>query len=326
MSASFMTEFIPDEVRHNIDQPSLQRKFVGNLCESSDRYVINVLQWNILAQALSYSEGNFNRVKSEMVQYETRRWRILEQILIHQPDLCSLQEVDIYNCFLKEQLRKYGYECFFTEKPNSRCLSFQHDQKNFKGPDGLLLCFKTSTFKEISRNTSDLPNDGRYGRQVFSILELEYLPLSSRVVFIGTHFKAKKQFAASRTNQAATIVTYVNNKYPTSTNLIIAGDFNGQPDEPCYDVLIKSGLQSAYRTLMNNHEPAFTTWKFKSREENKEKEESATIDYIFYQPENLIPIAYLAFPEKRTIGPNGLPSATYPSDHLALQVVFRVEK
>lgn len=85
---------------------------------------INVLQWNILAQgiefykrkiifmisflALSYPEGNFNRVKTEMVAFETRKWRILEQILIHQPDLCSLEEMDIYDCFLKDQLPKYG--------------------------------------------------------------------------------------------------------------------------------------------------------------------------------------------------------------------------
>jgi hypothetical protein len=58
--------------------------------------------------ALSYPEGNFNRVKNEMVRYETRKWRILEQILINEPDLCSLEEMDIYDCFLKEQLPKYG--------------------------------------------------------------------------------------------------------------------------------------------------------------------------------------------------------------------------
>jgi mRNA deadenylase 3'-5' endonuclease subunit Ccr4 len=75
---------------------------------------------------------------------------------------------------------------------------------------------------------------------------------------------------------------------------------------------------------MNNHEPSFTTWKFKSREENKEKEESRTIDYIFYRSENLTPIAYLEFPTKMEIGQNALPSATYPSDHLALQSIFLI--
>ena len=58
--------------------------------------------------ALSYPDGNFNRVHKSTVAYETRKWRILEQILIHKPDLCSLEEIDIYSCFLKEQLPKYG--------------------------------------------------------------------------------------------------------------------------------------------------------------------------------------------------------------------------
>lgn len=68
----------------------------------------NTIQLLVFFLALSYSEGNFVRVKNETVAFETRKWRILEQILIHQPDLCSLQEMDIYDCFLKEQLSKYG--------------------------------------------------------------------------------------------------------------------------------------------------------------------------------------------------------------------------
>jgi nocturnin len=74
---------------------------------------------------------------------------------------------------------------------------------------------------------------------------------------------------------------------------------------------------------MNNHEPTYTTWKFKSREGN-EKEESRTIDYIFYRSKNLTPISYLEFPPKTDIGPNGLPSTNYPSDHLSLQTIFLI--
>lgn len=81
---------------------------------------------------------------------------------------------------------------------------------------------------------------------------------------------------------------------------------------------------SAYRLLMNNYEPPYTTWKFKSREQKNEQEESRTIDYIFYRSENLHPIAYLEFPTKTEIGPNGLPSANYPSDHLALNTIFLI--
>jgi len=40
------------------------------------------------------------------------------------------------------------------------------DLENFKGPDGILLCYKTNKFNELARKNSDLPNDGRFSRQV----------------------------------------------------------------------------------------------------------------------------------------------------------------
>jgi hypothetical protein len=74
------------------------------------------------------------------------------------------------------------YTCFFTPKPNSKCLSFEGDLENFKGPDGVLLCYRNNLFKEIDRKNCDLPNDGRFGGQVtayiFSSLENQiYSPL-----------------------------------------------------------------------------------------------------------------------------------------------------
>jgi len=226
--------------------------------------------------------------------------------------------------FLKNNYLNMDIAVFFTPKPNSKCLLFEGDLENFKGPDGILLCYKTNLFKESGRRNSDLPDDGRFARQVFSILELEYIPLSSPVIFIGTHFKAKKQYASSRTNQANALLEFLNTRYTKNTNIIVVGDFNGDADEPYYDILVKSGLKSAYRSLMNNREPPYTTWKFKSREEKNEREESRTIDYIFYRSEKLTPIAYLEFPTKTDIGSNALPSANYPSDHLALQTIFLI--
>jgi hypothetical protein len=44
-----------------------------------------------------------------------------------------------------------SYTCFFTPKQNSPCFAFQHDSANFKGPDGVLLCYKTQLFDEIQR-------------------------------------------------------------------------------------------------------------------------------------------------------------------------------
>jgi hypothetical protein len=48
------------------------------------------------------------RVPNEVVAFEQRKWRILEQIIIRRPDLCALEEMDIFTCFLKDELPKYG--------------------------------------------------------------------------------------------------------------------------------------------------------------------------------------------------------------------------
>lgn len=109
--------------------------------------------------------------------------------------------------------------------------------------------------------------------------------------------------------------------YPNHSHVIVAGDFNGEMDEPFYSKILNSGLRSSYRVLMNDHEPDFTTWKFKSRN-NVKTEECWSVDYIFYKPEGFTPIALLKLPTKKEIGPNGLPSDNYPSDHLALETKF----
>lgn len=143
---------------------------------------------------------------------------------------------------------------------------------------------------------------------------------------MGTHLKAKKHFEAARVHQATALISFIKKRYSKNTNIILAGDFNGEIDEPFYEIMIKAGFCSAYRALLNNNEPPYTTWKFKSRESDYEKEESRTIDYIFYRSETLTPIAYLDVPSKDDIGPDGLPSVNYPSDHIALQSIFLIRK
>ncbi|CAF1118363.1 unnamed protein product [Rotaria sordida] len=323
MATSATTDSISYEIKQYIKPESLKREFDVNI--SRTKTTIHVLQWNVLAQALSYTKGNFVRVTDDIVDFDTRKWRILEQIIIRRPDLCALQEVDMFTCFLENELPKYGYTCAFVPKTNSKCYLFQNDSKNFKGPDGTLLCYKTDIFKKISQHGEDLPDDGRREKQIFAALDLEHKPTSNKIVFIGTHFKSKKEFKTSRTYQAQAIVEYIRKNYSTRQHVIVAGDFNGEIDEPFYSEFLNFGLRSAYRTKMNDKEPSFTTWKFKGRD-GTEREQCKAIDYIFYNPKGFTPKAILQFPNKSDIGPNALPSIHYPSDHLALEVVFDIEQ
>jgi hypothetical protein len=79
---------------------------------SCSRYISRSCFYHIyecFLSGLSNPERNFIRVKNETVAYDTRKWRILEQILIRQPDLCALEEIDTYDCFLQDHLAKHGY-------------------------------------------------------------------------------------------------------------------------------------------------------------------------------------------------------------------------
>ncbi|CAF1078379.1 unnamed protein product [Didymodactylos carnosus] len=97
-----------ENIRQNLSTPSLSRQFYPAAAVNNHDSIITVLQWNILAQGLHGAEGNFIRITNpDVVNYEIRKWRILEQILIYQPDLCALEEVDIYDKFLKHELPKY---------------------------------------------------------------------------------------------------------------------------------------------------------------------------------------------------------------------------
>jgi len=58
------------------------------------------------------------------------------------------------------------YTCFFTPKPHSPCFLFEDDSANFKGPDGVLLCYKTQLFDEIRRDHCQQQEDYGKGKPV----------------------------------------------------------------------------------------------------------------------------------------------------------------
>ena len=57
---------------------------------------LRVLQWNQLSQTLGTQNDGFVRCPLPALEWRTRRWRLLEELVRHQPDILCLQEV----CFL----------------------------------------------------------------------------------------------------------------------------------------------------------------------------------------------------------------------------------
>jgi hypothetical protein len=61
----------------------------------------------------------------------------------------------------------------------------------------------------------------------------------------------------------------------------------------------------------------FTTWKFRSSGVAKR-----TIDFIWYSKQQLVPTSRWCMLSEAEIGPEGLPSRHYPSDHMCVTCQF----
>mmetsp|Transcript_30718 Transcript_30718/g.30373 ORF Transcript_30718/g.30373 Transcript_30718/m.30373 type:complete len:82 (+) Transcript_30718:574-819(+) len=72
------------------------------------------------------------------------------------------------------------------------------------------------------------------------------------------------------------------------------------------------GLRSAYRGIFSEGEVPYTTVKIRASLEKK------TEDYIWLRGFEIQSV--LSIPSLEEIGPNGLPSPHYPSDHLSLAI------
>ena len=55
---------------------------------------VRVLQWNVLSQSLGSSIDKFVNCSSQTLDWNLRKWKLIEEIIKHDPDIICLQEVD----------------------------------------------------------------------------------------------------------------------------------------------------------------------------------------------------------------------------------------
>ena len=102
---------------------------------------IVVFQWNILSQALSTSCDNFQSPTTASLDWESRRWKVVEEVVRQEADIICLQEVDHYR-LLERILTSLGYRGSFVAKPDSPCLYVA----NNNGPDGCAIFYRADKF------------------------------------------------------------------------------------------------------------------------------------------------------------------------------------
>lgn len=75
--------------------PPFHRSFRSNGIAGKTKLVVRVLQWNQLSQTLGTQNDGFVRCPLAALDWRTRRWRLLEELLRHHPDIICLQEVGL---------------------------------------------------------------------------------------------------------------------------------------------------------------------------------------------------------------------------------------
>ncbi|KAG8232036.1 hypothetical protein J437_LFUL012060 [Ladona fulva] len=303
---------------------------------------IRVLQWNVLSQALGQENDNFVCCPGEALEWQTRRFQMLEEILHSNPDIICLQEVDHFG-FLYKALSCVGYAGTFFPKPDSPCLYVPGNN----GPDGCAIFFKSEKFQLMSIDTRILEVWRVQSNQVAILAWLTVRETGDQLLVCTTHLKARKGALLStlRNEQGRDLLEFVakqallvegeTGKQPP---VILCGDFNAEPSEPVYTTILSDKrlcLSSAYaqypldsekgdmangNCMQQLREPPYTTWKVRE----SEGEVCHTIDYVFHSQSSLLVESVLEFPSGEEIGPGRVPSLRYPSDHFSLVCDFHL--
>ncbi|KAK6493767.1 nocturnin-like isoform X1 [Huso huso] len=292
--------------------------FPRNNMPSTHHRPIRVMQWNILAQALGEGKDNFVQCPLDALNWAERKYLILEEILMHRPDILCLQEVDHYFDTFQPILNSMGYHSSFLPKPWSPCLDVEHNN----GPDGCALFFNRDRFELVDSVNIRLVAMMLKTNQVAIAQTLRCKETGRLFCVVVTHLKARSGWERFRSSQGSDLLKNLQSiTEGTGIPFLICGDFNAEPTEDVYRNFATSSLNlnSAYKLLSKDGqcEPPYTTWKIRPSGES-----CHTLDYIWYSQHAFSVDSVLDFPTEKQIGPNRLPSYNYPSDHLSLVCDF----
>jgi len=289
---------------------------ISGSCKTSP--TLRVLQWNHLSQTIGTKNDKFVRCPPSALDWTTRRWRIIEEIIRYDPDIVCLQEVDHFK-LLEKALGSIGYHGRFVPKPDSPCIYLESNN----GPDGCAIFYKDDKLELLSEASKVLEVWRVQSNQVVLSLNLRVRSTGKEICVATTHLKARSGALLStlRNEQGKDILDYLE-AFCEERPIIISGDFNAEPSEPVIKTLMqndKTPLQSAYEIgdIEKEDNLEYTTWKIRETGEQKH-----ILDYIFHSPQ-LETISTLDMPTEEQIGQDRLPSLQFASDHLSLVADLR---
>ncbi len=140
-------------------------------------------------------------------------------------------------------------------------------------------------------------------------------PGGASLHFVVTHLHHLPADEAVREEQAIQLTEWLR---PDSKPLVVVGDFNAEPEEPAYRVMLDAGFRSAHAEA-HGSEPAFT-WPSGIQAPGMDSDgEPGCLDYIWVRGAITVEACSLAFDRPAVDDPT-----LYPSDHFGLRARIRV--
>ena len=263
--------------------------------------------YNIHFPALGTQNDGFVLCPGSALEWGTRRWRLLEELVRHRPSIICLQEVDHFP-MVERALASLGYTGHFTPKPDSPCIYLPSNS----GPDGCAVFYRSDEWEVVGEvHTRVLEVWHVQSNQVAVAVNLRSRRSGKEVCVATTHLKARSGalLATLRHEQGKDLLAWLAT-IKLHRPLILTGDFNADTTEPVVRAVTEE-LASAYPDTT-----PFTTWKVRESGEQK-----STLDYIFHS-KGLEVEATLDMPTEEQVGVDRLPSEAFPSDHLSLVADF----
>lgn len=142
-------------------------------------------------------------------------------------------------------------------------------------------------------------------------------PAGPPIAFVVTHLHHIPADDGSREGQARALAAWLGER-PSPGGTIVVGDFNAEPVEPAYRIMVEAGFRSAHAEA-NGEEPA-VTWPSGIQAPGMDTDgDPGCLDYIWLQGPLEAESCRLAW-DRPAVGDPTL----YPSDHLGLVARLRV--
>eukprot|EP00041_Stephanoeca_diplocostata_P017552 m.356003 g.356003 ORF g.356003 m.356003 type:complete len:398 (-) comp20742_c0_seq2:211-1404(-) len=328
----------------------------GSFGENENAF--RIMQYNILAEGLSSGPdvvtpfprmvpddkcfGGFSELPhpEKALDFNTRKYRILEEIVKYDADILTLQECDHFFDFFQPALDSLGYDGAFQAKINSPCKKYGFYS------DGVAVFWRRKKFVKVSIKKEARMLGTADVKVTYCIVTLEHIQCKTELVVCTTHLSAKvnQQSEDKRTAQLLYVLKR-GHEIAGDRPFILAGDFNTTASAievdkqaegtfqqsntviPMCKMWTKPPLASAYPLVSSpNYDDMestddqnidvkfeYTTWKMR-----KSGEVKRAIDYIWYAKKSFKCHRWLRAPDPAEVEASRFPGLRSPSDHIPI--------